>query len=122
MAQIRPLRLKERSIDVTSDSSGSASVTFKANGLAQKISLIEDDTDTPTSGWEMSVKDRDEVEVWNSGSISADTIFYPKVQAQDSTGSNVSGIYNKLPLKETLTLDFTGMGDSKKATIRFKWR
>ena len=97
-------------LEATGDSSGNASITLSDLGVldivGHSITVVPDSSDTPLTGWDLSITDSSGADLVRDDS------------GTDMSISSTTDIYVELThAVSTLTIAFTGIGEGKKATI-----
>jgi len=107
----RNTRRYKLELEATSDGSGDASITIRDLGMLDIagyscVTVEPDETDTPTDGFDLSIKDSLGRELITGG------------QGTNLSNSSATSIYLDLThVWDSMTISLSGMGDSKKATI-----
>ena len=116
------MRLTRVSVAVVTDESGDAVFYTPAlNGVVRSVRYIK-----PSSGGLYNnsnidiVTDKGAVVVWDKDNLAASTVIYPMVQAQDNTGTDVSGSYAPIPVcDERIKITVANGGNAGAGTFEF---
>ena len=116
------MHLTRVSVAVVTDESGDAVVYTPAlNGMVRSVRYIKPTSGGLDGGTDIDiVTDRGGAVVWDKDNLAASAVIYPMVQAQDNTGTDVSGSYAPIPVcDERIKITVANGGNAGAGTFEF---
>ena len=116
------MHLTRVSVPVLTNAEGAATVYTPAlNGMIRSVRYVKPDSGGLDAGSDIDiVTDKGAVVVWDKDNLAASTVIYPMVQAQDNTGTDVSGSYAPIPVcDERIKITVANGGNAGAGTFEF---
>ena len=116
------MHLTRVSVPVVTSALGAAVVYTPAlNGVVRSVRYIKPSSDGLDNNSNIDiVTDKGAVVVWDKDNLAASTVIYPMVQAQDNTGTDVSGSYAPIPVcDERIKITVANGGSALAGTFEF---
>ena len=116
------MRLTRVSVPVLTNAEGAATVYTPAlNGVVWSVRYIKPTRGGLADGTDIDiVTDKGAVVVWDKDNLDASKVIYPMVQAQDNTGTDVTGSYAPIPVcDERIKITVANGGNAGAGTFEF---
>lgn len=116
------MHLTRVSVPVLTNAEGAATVYTPAlNGMVRSVRYIKPTSGGLADGTDIDiVTDKGAVVVWDKDNLDASKVIYPMVQAQDNTGTDVTGSYAPIPVcDERIKITVANGGNAGAGTFEF---
>lgn len=116
------MHLTRVSVAIVTDESGDAvAYTPALNGVVRSVRYIKPTSGGLADGTDIDiVTDKGAVVVWDKDNLDASKVIYPMVQAQDNTGTDVTGSYAPIPVcDERIKITVANGGNAGAGTFEF---
>jgi len=116
------MKLSRFTVVVTTDASGDAVVySPQCNGLIRTVEYVKPSSGGLDVGADIDiVADVSGAVIWDKDDLAASTVIHPLVQAQDTAGADITGIYAPICVcDERIKITVASGGDALSGTFIF---